>query len=389
MKKGLWAIIQRELHRMVKKPIYLVMTIIIPSIIIIFFATFLNQGVPTQMPIAVVDFDNSSTSRMIVRSLDAGQMAKIKYKLPSYENAKTKMQRGEIYAFVVIPRNFEKDVYTSKQPVINFHTEYAHYLASSLIMKEIQTTLTTISIGADLKVRLQKGENEHQAMAQVNPIVNDVHIIANSKLNYALYLTSMMMPGIICLMALMCSVYVIGIELKLGTSRRWLAIGNKSLRISLFGKLIPYTLIFSFMTIISEIVMEKIMGFPNEGSPIIMYLGALFTIAAYQAVGIFIIGILPSMRTALSIAAFYGTMGFTLSGFTYPNYAMLSGVKPFSYLYPLKQYYDIYCNVQINGLPFTQTLMPFVFLLCFWIILPLLSTWNLKKAAVQLNYKRD
>ena len=389
MKKGLWAIIQRELHRMVKKPIYLVMTIIIPSIIIIFFATFLNQGVPTQMPIAVVDFDNSSTSRMIVRSLDAGQMAKIKYKLPSYENAKTKMQRGEIYAFVVIPRNFEKDVYTSKQPVINFHTEYAHYLASSLIMKEIQTTLTTISIGADLKVRLQKGENEHQAMAQVNPIVNDVHIIANSKLNYALYLTSMMMPGIICLMALMCSVYVIGIELKLGTSRRWLAIGNKSLRISLFGKLIPYTLIFSFMTIISEIVMEKIMGFPNEGSPIIMYLGALFTIAAYQAVGIFIIGILPSMRTALSIAAFYGTMGFTLSGFTYPNYAMLSGVKPFSYLYPLKQYYDIYCNVQINGLPFTQTLMPFVCLLCFWIILPLLSTWNLKKAAVQLNYKRD
>lgn len=389
MKKGLWAIIQRELHRMVKKPIYLVMTIIIPSIIIIFFATFLNQGVPTQMPIAVVDFDNSSTSRMIVRSLDAGQMAKIKYKLPSYENAKTKMQRGEIYAFVVIPRNFEKDVYTSKQPVINFHTEYAHYLASSLIMKEIQTTLTTISIGADLKVRLQKGENEHLAMAQVNPIVNDVHIIANSKLNYALYLTSMMMPGIICLMALMCSVYVIGIELKLGTSRRWLAIGNKSLRISLFGKLIPYTLIFSFMTIISEIVMEKIMGFPNEGSPIIMYLGALFTIAAYQAVGIFIIGILPSMRTALSIAAFYGTMGFTLSGFTYPNYAMLSGVKPFSYLYPLKQYYDIYCNVQINGLPFTQTLMPFVCLLCFWIILPLLSTWNLKKAVVQLNYKRD
>lgn len=389
MKKGLWAIIQRELHRMVKKPIYLVMTIIIPSIIIIFFATFLNQGVPTQMPIAVVDFDNSATSRMIVRSLDAGQMAKIKYKLPSYENAKTKMQRGEIYAFVVIPRNFEKDVYTSKQPVINFHTEYAHYLASSLIMKEIQTTLTTISIGADLKVRLQRGENEHMAMAQVNPIVNDTHIIANSKLNYALYLTSMMMPGIICLMALMCSVYVIGIELKLGTSRRWLVLGNKSITKALIGKLLPYTLVFSFMTIISEIVMEKIMGFPNEGSPVIMYLGALFTIAAYQTVGVFIIGILPSMRIALSIAAFYGTMGFTLSGFTYPNYAMLSGVKPFSYLYPLKQYYDIYCNVQINGLPFTQTLIPFVCLICFWIIFPLLSAWNLKKAAIQLNYRRD
>lgn len=389
MKKGLWAIIQRELHRMVKKPIYLVMTIIIPSIIIIFFATFLNQGVPTQMPIAVVDFDNSATSRMIVRSLDAGQMAKIKYKLPSYENAKTKMHRGEIYAFVVIPRNFEKDIYTSKQPVINFHTEYAHYLGASLIMKEIQTTLTTISIGADLKVRLQKGENEHLAMAQVNPIVNDVHIIANSKLNYALYLTSMMMPGIICLMALMCSVYVIGIEFKLRTARRWLVISNKSIVLGVIGKLLPYTLVFSFMIVISEIVMEKIMGFPSVGSPYIMYLGALFTVASYQAVGIFIIGIIPSMRTALSVAAFYGTMGFTLSGFTYPNEAMLSGARPFSYLYPLKHYYDIYCNVQINGLPLTESLLPFALLICFWIVLPMLSVRSLKKAAVELNYARD
>ncbi|MBQ9254600.1 MAG: ABC transporter permease [Bacteroidales bacterium] len=389
MKKGFFAIVKRELQRMISRPIYLVMTIIIPSIVIIFFATFFNQGVPEQMPIAVIDFDNSSTSRMIVRSLNAGQMCKIKYKLTSYESAKTNMQRGEIYAFVIIPRNFEKDVYNGKQPVINFHTEYAHYLGSSLIMKEIQTTLTTISIGADLKVRLQKGENQYYAMAQVNPIANDSHIIANSKLNYAFYLSSIMMPGIICLMALMCSVYVIGIELKDGTSRRWLVAGNKNIVESLTGKLLPYTVLFWIMIIMSEIVMEKFMGFPNEGNPAIMYLGALFTVISYQAVGIFLIGLLPSMRTALSIAAFYGTMGFTLSGFTYPNAAMLDAVKPYTYLYPLRQYYEIYCNVQINGLSFSHTLVPFIILMLFWLVFPFSTVKHLRYAAVKLNYKRD
>jgi ABC-2 type transport system permease protein len=115
MKKGIIPVFKRELHRMTSRPIYLMMTLIIPSIVIIFFATFLNQGMPKQLPIAVVDFDNSSTSRLIVRTLSSGQVCNVKYKLTSYESAKTKMQIGEIYAFVIIPRDFEKDVYNKKK----------------------------------------------------------------------------------------------------------------------------------------------------------------------------------------------------------------------------------------------------------------------------------
>lgn len=73
---------------MVSRPIYLMMTVIIPTLVIIFFATFLNQGVPNQMPVAIVDFDNSTLSRTISRTISAGQMCEVKYKLSSYESAK-------------------------------------------------------------------------------------------------------------------------------------------------------------------------------------------------------------------------------------------------------------------------------------------------------------
>lgn len=388
MKKGFVQVIKRELQRMISRPIYIMMTMVIPSLVIIFFATFLNQGVPKQMPIAIVDFDNSALSRTISRNLSAGQMCSVKYKLSSYESAKVKMRQGKIYAFVVIPRDFEKDVYTGKAPNVNFYMEYAHYLGSSLIMKEINTTLTTIAVGADLKMRLLKGENTSYAMSQVNPISNDNHIIANPILNYALYLSSIMMPGIICIMAMICTIYAVGIELKIGSSRRWLVYSNRNILTALSAKLFPYTLLYTIMIILSEIVMEKFMGFPNEGNPAVMYLGAMFTVISYQAMGLLILGIVPSMRTAMSVAAFYGVMSFTLTGFTYPNEAMLPAVRPFTFIYPLRQYYQLYCNVQINGLPFAENLLPFAFLMIFW-LLPFFVVKRIKAVAIKLDYERD
>ncbi|MGP1515081.1 MAG: ABC transporter permease [Bacteroidales bacterium] len=388
MAKGFIPVLRREWRRITFRPIYLMMMVIIPSIVIVFFATFLNQGMPSSLPIAVVDFDNSSTSRLIVRNISAGQTCEVRYKLTSYESCKTKMQTGDIYAYVIIPRNFEKDLYNKKNPIVNFYTEYAHYLAGSLIMKEINTTLSTLAAGVDLKVRLAKGQQYDIAMAQVNPIRNDMHIIGNAQLNYAFYLTSTIMPGIIFLMAMICTVYAIGIEFKVGSSRRWLVTGKRDIVTSMAGKLFPYTVIFSLMVVVSEMVMEKIMGFPSKGNPTLLYLGGVMTVVAYQAMGILVIGLLPSLRTALSIAAFYGVIGFTLAGFTYPHFAMLDAVKPYTYLYPLRQYYMLYCNVQINGLSLFETLWPFLYLLIFNFA-PFIVLWNIRRTAIKLDYERN
>lgn len=373
---------------MVSRPIYLVMTIVIPLVVVLFFATFLNKGVPTQMPIAVIDFDNSSSSRQIVRTISSGQFCKVKYKLSSYEVAQARMQRGDIYAFVIIPRDFQEKVVNGNQPEVVFCTEYVHYLGGSLIMKELTTMLNTMSAGVNLKLRLAKGEDQNRAMAQIQPIKTDIHIIGNPTLNYSYYLSSIIMPGIIFLMCLVCTIYVVGIEIKQGSSRRWLAMADKAIWKALVGKLLPYTVLFSIMEILCRIILEKYLGFTIHGMTPLLYLGSVLTIVAYQALGIFIIGCLPTMRTALSIGAFYGTLGFTLAGFTYPTLAMLPAVRPYSLLYPLRQYYVIYSNVQINGLGMLDSWRPFVYLLMFN-ILPFFVLSRLKKAMVRLNYSRD
>lgn len=388
MEKGIIPVIKRELKRMVSRPIYIMMTVFIPIIIILFFSTFLNKGMPTNLPIAVVDLDQSSSSRLITRNIGAGPSCEIKYKPLSFEEARDLMQREKIYAFVLIPKNFQADLLTGKNPELVFYTEYAHYLGGSLAMKELNTILVTMSSGVNLKTRLAKGEPESKAMANIQPIRIDSHLIGNPLMNYSYYLSSIIMPGLIFLMALISTIYTIGVELKFETSRHWLMSSGFSMPKALFGKLLPYTLIYSIMLIFSYFIMNSLLDFPSKGNMLLMFTGGILTIISYQAIGIFIIGVLPMLRDALSIGAFYGVLGFTFAGFTYPNFAMLPAVKPYTLLYPLTQYYNLYANIQINGLPLAQSYLPFLLLIAFC-ILPIFVMRRLRGALIKLNFIRE
>ena len=55
------------------------------------------------MPAGVVDLDNTSTTRTIIRNLDAFQQTKIVAHYGSFNEAREAIQRGEIYSFYYIP----------------------------------------------------------------------------------------------------------------------------------------------------------------------------------------------------------------------------------------------------------------------------------------------
>ena len=55
----IWLITKREVHRLVAQPIYFFCMLIAPAICVIFFVSLMHEGLPTDLPIAVVDMDNS------------------------------------------------------------------------------------------------------------------------------------------------------------------------------------------------------------------------------------------------------------------------------------------------------------------------------------------
>ena len=75
-KNRIWNIAKREMRQLSARPIYLFSMVFAPLFSALFFITLMDEGLPTELPIAVVDLDNSSTSRGLIRQLDAfGQTA--------------------------------------------------------------------------------------------------------------------------------------------------------------------------------------------------------------------------------------------------------------------------------------------------------------------------
>ncbi|MBP9998940.1 MAG: hypothetical protein KBS67_06830 [Bacteroidales bacterium] len=69
--KRLYDVIRREVHIWHKRPVYMVGSVCVMAFCCLFYLTFFRDGVPSDLPIGVVDYDNSSLTRNFVQQLDA------------------------------------------------------------------------------------------------------------------------------------------------------------------------------------------------------------------------------------------------------------------------------------------------------------------------------
>ena len=71
------SIAKREIFRICKDPVYFFCMLVAPTICVVFFLSLMKEGLPTDMPVAVVDLDGSSNSRNLARQLDAFEQTKV------------------------------------------------------------------------------------------------------------------------------------------------------------------------------------------------------------------------------------------------------------------------------------------------------------------------
>lgn len=380
--KGIGNTVRREVQRIRHRPVFVLAPLIIMVFCYVFFLTFLKEGKPTELPAGVVDLDNSYVSRTFIRNIDATQQTHIIKHYPNFTEARRDLQKGEIYGFVVIEKDFEKNLLSYRRPTLTSYVTNAYLNAGSLLMKDFSYMGSMGSAYVQMKMMDAKGENKSQEIDLVQPIALDAHLISNPWIDYGIYLLNMLLPGILQLMTILITVFVIGSEIKGGTGKKWLIASNKSMFAALTGKLIPYTLLFWILGIIGNIILFKYLHYPINGSLFAMFLDTMFLVLSSQAIGVFIIGLFNDTGFSLSIGAFFGFLGLSFSGFTFPIENMPSAARIFSFLFPLRQYFRIYANEALNGSDFRYSIIYFAILLTFC-LLPVTILFKLKSTLVQ------
>ena len=385
--KNIRAVIIRELEVFKKRPVYFLGSVGVVSFCAVFFLTFLGDGLPHDIPIGVVDEDNSSVSRMFARHLDATQLGKT-VRFDTFPEARLAMQKGEIYAVCILPKGMYSDIGSFRRPTFTYYINGMYFLGGSLAYKDLLTIINLANGAAHRKFLRAKGWDDRKIMNFIKPIDVDTHQIGNAYTSYNYYLSNLMLPAILEMVIVILMIYALGSELKYGTSRHLLRTGGGSIVTVLGGKIIVYTTLFTAIGMSLVFLLYDWLHFPIAGSVWNMFPAMFLLVMASEAVGIFIIGLLPVPRLALSIGALYSVLAISFTGFTLPVEAMPAAIRGLAQAFPLRHYYMIFTDEVILGSGFAAWWPEAIHLFLFQ-FLPLAVMIRLKRAFIYQNYPKE
>lgn len=375
----------RELLILRQNHIYRFCMVFFPILVIFFFTSLMDDGLPTDMPVGVVDLDNTTTSRSLTRKLDGFQMSRVVARYPSVTEARRAIQRNEIYGFLYIPKGTTDKLISSRQPKISYYYTYTTMAAGSMLMKDLKTVSTLGSAGLGQATMRAKGLTDAQIQTLLQPIKVDLHQIANPWSSYNAYLSTMMVPGIIMLFILLISAYSIGAELKFATGKRWMELADNNVTVALLGKFLPQTIIWLAIVYGYEWYVFYHLGFPHLGSPWMLVLLGLMQVLASQGFGIFAFGLMPSLRMSMSICSLWAVLSISMAGSAFPVMGMDGALQSLSWLFPLRHYWMMYQTCVLNGFPLIESWFHFAALAAF-LLLPWLVVKKIKNAMLTYVY---
>ncbi len=380
-----FGIVLRELLILRRNHIYRFSMVVFPLLVMFFFTSLMDDGLPVNLPIAVVDQDNTSTTRALTRRLDALQSTRVVAHYPTLGEARHAMQRNEIYGFIYFPKNTTDDLLASRQPKMSFYYTYTSLTAGSLVMKDLKTISTLGSAAVGQATLQAKGATNKQIETLLQPIRIDLHQIANPWGSYNSYLTTAFVPGLYMLFIFLISAYSLGNEMKFGTSKQWVEMAGGSILKALLGKFLPQTLIWLAVVFIYQWYVFFHLGFPHLGSPWMLLLLALVQVLAAQGFGIFAFGLMPSLRMSMSVCSLWAVLSLSMAGSAFPVMGMDGPLQSLSWLFPLRHYFMIYQICVFNGYPLVEAWFHFAALVAFT-LLPWFVMGKIKNAMLTYVY---
>ena len=375
----------REMKILRKNPIYLCCMLVFPLLTMLFFTSLLDEGLPQEMPVGVVDLDNTTTSRALIRRLDGFQSSHVVAHYPSVAAARHAMQENEIYGFLYIPKCTTDNLLSARRPKVSFYYSNVSIAAGSLVMKDLKTIATLGSAAVGQATMRAKGFTDEQIQTFLQPIRIDLHQVANPWSNYNMYLSTVFVPGVMMLFMFLISAYSLGMELKMERGKELLAKADGNIVVAILGKYLPQALVFLVLIFFYEFYIYNVLHFTHAGGLWTIVLLAVLQVFASIGFGIFIFGLLPSLRMSMSICSLWGVLSFSLAGSAFPVMGMDSPIQALTWLFPLRHYYMLYQITVFNGYPLIDAWFHLVALVGFT-LLPWFVVHKIKNAMLTYVY---
>ena len=200
-----------------------------------------------------------------------------------------------------------------------------------------------------------------------------------------MYLSTVFVPGVMMLFMFLIAAYSLGMELKFERGKELMAKADGNIVVAILGKYLPQSLVFLVLIFFYEFYIYNVLHFAHEGGVWRIILMSVLQVYASIGFGIFIFGLMPSLRMSMSICSLWGVLSFSLAGSAFPVMGMDTPIQALSWLFPLRHYYMLYQITVFNGYPLIDSWFHLVALVAFT-LMPWFVASKIKNAMLTYVY---
>ncbi|WP_094549426.1 ABC transporter permease [Petroclostridium xylanilyticum] len=344
MFKSILCTIAKEWNTAVKEKMILIVLIVIPLLVNILLGYEFSGDQIQHIPMAVMDQDNSSLSRMIVQQFSESEIFNVQYYVDTSMELKNLLDDSMVRVGMIIPKGFGKDVIELRSPTILMLYDGSHMSIVSAAKTRASEILLTLKTGILIRI-LQGKLNLHSDMAQKMALAISFNnrILYNPAKSFKNFLTPGFGAAIVqTAIALMTAVAVKNHELEQNLRKR---LGY------VLGKIIFYSGLGFLSLTINIYIQNKVFNIPFRGKiSHALVLSFVFALSV-AAFGIMVSTWIRNEMVATAINAVIFIPSTIMAGYTWPVLSMPQPYQLAATFLPFYHYGDNVRDLFLKGIP--------------------------------------
>lgn len=332
------AIVDKEFRQIFRDWQTLIVLLVIPMFLLIMFGYAISLDVKN-VGLAIVDYDHSTESARLIRSLQHSEYFVITEYLQSVNDVDRGILTDRETAALVIPRGFTRTVLRGETATVQLLVDGSNGTSASAILGYLQSIVG--EFGAEVAAR--------DGITRTPLVGVEARVWFNPELESSQFLVPGLAAFILIITAVVSTALSVVREKELGTLEQIAVSPIRPIQL-VIGKTIPYTVISAIVAATVFASAAALFGVQSAGGYASIAIITLLYLFACIGFGVMISSMADSQQVAFLLSLMITFLpSFILSGFVFPIDNMPPAIQVVTYLVPARYYLTALRAIMLRG----------------------------------------
>ncbi len=357
--------------------------LVAPLVVGIVMALIYSGRVVRDIPTLVIDEDQSPTSRLIARAVDANEFLSVVETRTGSTDLEESLRDGSVKCVVQIPRDAERELKRGRQVRMLCIVNGTNVVEAVSAIRGVAEVSGTVAAALRMDNMERHGVPSMMAFNAAVPVEMTPRLVFNPAEEYSTFL----LPGL--LIALIQQVVMVGAALAWAREFQEGRMGDlRSISTSIVeqiaGKCLPYVGIGLAWSVVFVVGVFSLVGIPFTGSMAAASVALLLMTVAMGLLAMMISAAATDKATAMQFVFIVSSPAFLVSGFTFPLMAMAAPVRIFAALIPTTYFLAAWRRIVLYGAGFNHIALQLGIMLAMIVVFGSVTVWLVQRKTTRV-----